>query len=50
MLLTGGWDSSVYFWDIRDKKCIGEIIGPNICGDTIDTTKGGDILTGAYRD
>lgn len=39
----------VYVWDVRVKDCVGDFYGPNICGDSIDTTEAGDILTGSYR-
>ena len=48
ILLSGGWDNSVYFWDIRDGKSFGSIFGPAVSGDAIDI-KGTQILTGSWR-
>lgn len=48
ILLSGGWDNTLFFWDLRDKKPFDEIYGPAICGDTIDI-KGNYFLTGSYR-
>lgn len=48
ILLSGGWDTNVIFWDLREKKSIRSFLGPKICGDAIDY-KNGKILTGANR-
>ena len=48
LILTGGWDTNVHVWDVRDTKSVRNFIGPKICGDTIDY-KNGKILTGANR-
>jgi len=50
ILLSGGWDNTVFLWDIRIRKAIGSLFGPNICGDCVDTLEDGTILTGSYRD
>lgn len=36
VFLTGGWDSNVFIWDVRDHKSIDHIYGPNLCGDSLD--------------
>jgi hypothetical protein len=36
-------------WDLRVKKNVGQIYGPNICGDAIDSLEDGSIITGAWR-
>lgn len=48
ILISGGWDSSVFIWDIRQPKCVTAFVGPNISGDTIDT-RDDVILTGSHR-
>lgn len=48
MILSGGWDTNVHIWDIREKKSVRSILGPKICGDAIDF-KNNKILTGANR-
>jgi len=47
VLLSGGWDNTIFIWDIRAKKPVGLIYGPHICGDSIDM-KGDIVLTGSY--
>ena len=36
LLVSGGWDSNLIFWDLKDKKHSGSLFGPNISGDAID--------------
>lgn len=48
LLLSGGWDNNLHIWDLRSRKSVGYIYGPNISGDTIDF-KEGEILTGSHR-
>lgn len=48
ILLSGGWDSSIYIWDIREKKSVGSLHGPNISGDALDF-KNDEILAGSLR-
>ena len=48
LLCSGGWDSNVYFWDIRDKKSISNIFGPYIGGDGLDIF-GDQLLTASAR-
>ena len=31
-LISGGWDSVVHIWDVRDKKSQHHFYGPNISG------------------
>jgi len=50
VLMTGGWDSTVQFWDQRAGHAIRAIHGPHICGDALDVSKAGDVLlTGSWR-
>ena len=45
LLLSGGWDQSVYFWDIRVKTSVHHIYGHYIGGEAIDF-KGNEVLLG----
>ncbi|KAL7749509.1 hypothetical protein RI367_005064 [Sorochytrium milnesiophthora] len=50
ILVSGGWDSTLQFWDIRSGKSEKSIFGPYICGEAVDFNDGGDkILTGSYK-
>jgi len=48
IILSAGWDNTIYFWDIRDGKSFGSIYGPAISGDALDI-RGNQILTGSWR-
>ena len=48
ILLSGGWDSCVYIWDLREKASVGSIPGPNISGEALDYKKG-YVVTGSHR-
>lgn len=48
VLISGAWDNTVYFWDVRDGKSYASIYGPAISGDALDI-KGNTILTGSWR-
>ena len=47
-LVTGGWDSSVFIWDIRQQKSVAAFVGPNVSGDTIDI-RDDVMLIGSHR-
>ncbi len=47
LLISGGWDNVVFFWDLRQAKSVGFVYGPHICGDSIDV-RGDTVLTGSY--
>ncbi len=47
LLVSGGWDNTIFFWDVRESKTIGFIYGPHICGDSMDI-RGSTLLTGSY--
>ena len=49
LLLSGGWDNQILFWDLRSGLPVREILGPHICGDSIDV-KDNLVLTGSYAD
>lgn len=48
ILLSGGWDANVFFWDIREKNNFASLYGPSLSGDTLDYRRG-MILTGSHR-
>lgn len=49
ILISAGWDSTVQIWDIRTSAAIRTIMGPHICGESIDI-KGDLLLAGSWRD
>ncbi|KAF4654305.1 hypothetical protein FOL47_010038 [Perkinsus chesapeaki] len=50
VIITGGWDNTVQFWDVRKGYSVRSIFGPHICGDSVDITNDGKrILTGSWR-
>jgi len=48
IIVSGGWDRSVYIWDLRSGHAERNIFGPQIAGDSV-SVKGQQILTGAHR-
>lgn len=48
MLLSGGWDNTVQIYDIRERKSVGTILGPNLSGEAIDVGHEHVLLTGSY--
>jgi len=50
VLVTGGWDNTVQFWDLRRGHAVRAIFGPHICGDAIDISDdGATMMTGSWR-
>ena len=47
VLLTGGWDNTVQFWDMRVGHSVKSIFGPHLSGDSLDVC-GDEILTGSW--
>jgi COMPASS component SWD3 len=47
LLVSGGWDNTIKFFDIRIKSIVNSILGPHINGDSIDL-KNWDLLTGSH--
>eukprot|EP00116_Pleurobrachia_bachei_P009137 sb/3469399/ len=46
--VTGGWDRTVFLWDIRvEKAAVRSFVGPKICGDGIDLL-GDKCLTASF--
>jgi hypothetical protein len=35
-IISGGWDSNIFIWDVRTEKSVGNIYGPSISGDSVD--------------
>jgi WD40 repeat protein len=48
MVISGGWDNTVQFWDMRVGYAVRSIFGPHICGDSLDIV-GHRIITGSWR-
>lgn len=36
LIVSGGWDKNVKIWDTRTPVAVRSIVGPYICGDSID--------------
>jgi len=50
ILVSGGWDNSVQYWDLRVGHAVRAIFGPHICGDALDISADGRVLlTGSWR-
>ncbi|CAN2390534.1 WD40 repeats, partial [Pristimantis euphronides] len=48
--ISGGWDDTVQFWDIRQKRSFRKISGPHVCGDALDIDPDTQqILIGSWR-
>lgn len=46
-IVSGGWDSTLIFWDVRSASSVRSLYGPHICGDAIDFA-GNLMVTGSY--
>ncbi|XP_013405486.1 WD repeat-containing protein 38 [Lingula anatina] len=50
IFISGGWDDTVQFWDLRQKGSTRSLFGPHICGDALDIDPvHNHILTGSWR-
>ncbi|KAF6028042.1 hypothetical protein EB796_013629 [Bugula neritina] len=50
MIISGGWDDTVQFWDDRVKHAVRHIYGPHICGDAMDIDPvHNHVITGSWR-
>lgn len=47
LLISGGWDNTIQFYDVRQGVVVNSLYGPHICGDAIDT-QGYTLLTGSW--
>ncbi|XP_068099969.1 WD repeat-containing protein 5B-like [Hyperolius riggenbachi] len=48
--LSGGWDDTVQFWDMRQRHSLRRISGPHVCGDALDIDPNTEqILIGSWR-
>ncbi|XP_071849159.1 protein tipD-like [Apostichopus japonicus] len=48
--ISGGWDDTIQFWDVREEHAIRKIFGPHICGDSLDIDQyHNHIVTGSWR-
>lgn len=48
IVISGAWDSTVLFWDLRTRNCFRSIFGPHIAGQTVDI-QNDFIVTGSWR-
>ncbi|XP_067929994.1 WD repeat-containing protein 5B-like [Watersipora subatra] len=50
MLISGGWDDTIQFWDDRTPHAVRRIYGPHICGDALDIDGvHNHVITGSWR-
>jgi len=47
MLISAGWDNLLVFNDRREQKPIFSIFGPRVCGDALDFSPEGYLLSGS---
>ncbi|XP_069508269.1 uncharacterized protein [Ambystoma mexicanum] len=48
--LSGGWDNTVQFWDVRSRHSLRRIYGPHVCGDALQIDPNtNQLLTGSWR-
>ncbi|XP_075217903.1 uncharacterized protein LOC142322712 [Lycorma delicatula] len=47
--ISGGWDNTVQFWDMRFDRSVRYLSGPHMCGDSLAIRPSGkEILSGSY--
>lgn len=49
VLVSAGWDSTIQIWDIRTPEAVRSILGPHVCGESVDF-KENFILAGSWRE
>lgn len=47
LMYSGGWDNTIVAYDIRQENPIWNMLGPHVCGESIDV-HGSTLLTGSY--
>ncbi|KAJ8043594.1 Dynein assembly factor with WDR repeat domains 1 [Holothuria leucospilota] len=48
--VSGGWDDTLQFWDVRQEHSLRKLYGPHICGDSLDIdVYHNHIVTGSWR-
>lgn len=50
MLVSGGWDNKIVFWDLRQEKPAHTLLNKMICGDAIDIYKAGFMLSCSWQE
>lgn len=48
LFLSAGWDNKITIWDVRTTKYVREIIGPHVCGDSVDV-RDNYLISGSYH-
>jgi WD40 repeat protein len=48
LMVTGGWDNTIQFWDTRVSHSVRSLYGPHVCGDSVDVHDN-TLLTGSWR-
>mmetsp|Transcript_5982 Transcript_5982/g.4525 ORF Transcript_5982/g.4525 Transcript_5982/m.4525 type:complete len:197 (+) Transcript_5982:461-1051(+) len=50
LIYSGAWDCYILANDLRERKKVGDILGPYVCGESIDISKDGkQLLAGSYQ-
>ena len=47
-IVSGGWDNTIFIWDVRQAKPAMHILGPNISGESLDVYNN-TLLVGSYH-
>ena len=49
-MYSGSWDCYILANDIREKQKVGDILGPYVCGESVDISSDGNYLVaGSYQ-
>jgi len=49
MFISGGWDNTMFLWDVRVTKAVASVFGPSVSGESLDIREN-LIAAGSYRD